>query len=297
MYTIDNGSNAGWGDVPVDAQGNRTTAATAGNATNRVNEPGATTPDNLHLVQGPGFYAGHPNPTRANLNNKFNGSNPQSPVASANAVEGYFRAIGTEDGSLATFGASTNGLAEYTAANFGGSMAGDLLAASFDNTIYRIKLNAAGDAVASKTALFSNVGAVPLDVTTGVGALAGTIWVADYQQRHRRLRAQRLQRPGPDVHRRLRPQAGRGQRRLQQRRRDRQRHQPRLRRRRAARLGPRLHLGPQRPQRRQRHPARCGRPLRDRRVQRQGHRAARPATAGTTTPPARAGCWASGSPA
>ena len=60
-------------------------------------------------------------------------------------------------------------------------MKGDLLTASFDNIIYRIKLNASGTAVLSKTALFSNVGAVPLDVTAlGTGPLAGTVWAVDY---------------------------------------------------------------------------------------------------------------------
>ena len=179
LYTIDNGSNAGWGDVPVTPTGQPTTVSTAGTATNAAHEPGISTPDNLHLVTQ-GFYAGHPNPTRANLANKFNTSNPQSPVTTANSVEGYFKTIGVEDGSLATYGSSTNGITEYTASNFAGEMTGDLLAASFDNTIYRIKLNAAGTAVISNTPLFSNVGKLPLDVTTGTSTLASTIWVADY---------------------------------------------------------------------------------------------------------------------
>ena len=50
------------GDVPLDSGGNPTTAATAGDATNRVHEGGVTFIDQLHLVTA-GFYAGHPNPT------------------------------------------------------------------------------------------------------------------------------------------------------------------------------------------------------------------------------------------
>ena len=180
MFTFDNGSNAGWGDVPLDASGKKTTATTAGNATNAVSEPGVTDPDQLTRVTA-GFYAGHPNPTRANKANTFNPLNPQSPVLTANPVEGYYLTPGVSDGALATVGASTNGITEYTAGNFGGEMTGDLLAAAFDNTIYRFKLNATGDAVLAQTALFSNVGQLPLDVTTlSSGPLAGTIWVADY---------------------------------------------------------------------------------------------------------------------
>ncbi len=180
LYTIDNGSNAGWGDVPVDPAGAPTTAATAGSATNKVHEPGVSDPDALHLVT-PGGYAGHPNPTRANRANTFNPANPQSPVATANPVEGYHPPVGAANGSLTTFGTSTNGLTEYMSANFGGEMTGNLLAASFDNTIYRIVLSADGTSVVSNTPLFANVGQIPLDVTTvTAGALAGTVWVADY---------------------------------------------------------------------------------------------------------------------
>ena len=61
-------------------------------------------------------------------------------------------------------------------------MNGNLLAAGLDKVVYRVQLNAAGTAVVSKTALFSNVGNGPLDVTaTGTaGPFPGTIWVADY---------------------------------------------------------------------------------------------------------------------
>ena len=172
MYTFDNGSNAGWGSPPVGE-------GPGGNATN--DPVGSNNPsfgDGLHFITGPGYYGGHPNPTRSNPANTFNASNPQSPVSVANPIESDFRGS-NENGALVVFNHSTNGIAEYTAANFGGAMQGDLLAAGYNNTIQRIKLNAAGNAVVLAETLFNNVGGLPIDVTTPVGALTGTIWAAD----------------------------------------------------------------------------------------------------------------------
>ena len=182
MYTWDNGSNAGWGNEPVGE-------GTNGNCSNAVNEPGDTRYDALHLVTGAGYYGGHPNPTRGNKNNKFNNSNPQSPVPASNSVECQFRgAQGNNSGkhflnkSLTYVPSSTNGLVEYTATNFGGALQGDLLAAAFNNKIYRVQLNNTGTKATSNTALFSNVGNKPLDVTAvgDFGLFPGTIWVADF---------------------------------------------------------------------------------------------------------------------
>jgi N-acetylneuraminic acid mutarotase len=174
MYTIDNGANAGWGGVPKSE-------GPAGICTNEVSEPGTTDPDELHFVLTAGYYGGHPNPTRGNKANTFN-ADEQSPVGTANPIECDYLTPGAGRKALATWPASTNGLAEYKASNFGGAMTGDLLAASFDNTVYRIKLNSAGDAALSNQPLFSTVGNTPLDVTaTGSsGNFPGTIWVADH---------------------------------------------------------------------------------------------------------------------
>ncbi len=173
MYTVDNSSNAGGGGVPVKE-------GPAGVCTNGRNEPGTTQAEALHLVKGPGYYGGHPNPTRGNRANTFN-ANQQSPVTTANPVECDYRAPGAENGSLTTFSYSTNGLTEYTASNFGGAMKGDLLAASFEEKIHRIRLNSTGDGVVSKQALFSNVGKQTLDVTAQGDSqrFPGTIWAAD----------------------------------------------------------------------------------------------------------------------
>jgi cysteine-rich repeat protein len=176
MYTVDNGPNGGWGGTPVNE-------GPVGDCTNAVSEPGSTYGDGLHFVSGPGYYGGHPNPTRANPANTFNSTNPQSPISGGgNAVECDYRQPGVDDGALAVWGSSTNGLAEYTASNFGGAMQGDLLTASFSDQIRRVQLNTAGDSATLIEALFSSVGNNPLDVTTrGDGILfPGTIWVANH---------------------------------------------------------------------------------------------------------------------
>jgi N-acetylneuraminic acid mutarotase len=175
MYTIDNGANAGWGDVPqFEGPG--------GLCTNAQQEPGVSDPDSLHRVSGAGYYGGHPNPTRGNTANTFNPTNPQSPVNLANPIECDYREKTAANGALTTWPFSVNGIVEYTATNFGGQMDGDLIAADYVlNKVYRVELNAAGTAVTSNTALFSNVGSKPLDVTAlgNSGPFPGTIWVAD----------------------------------------------------------------------------------------------------------------------
>jgi N-acetylneuraminic acid mutarotase len=175
LYTVDNGGNAGGGNVPVGE-------GPSGTCTNADNEPGTTSPDSLHQISAQGYYGGHPNPTRGNTANTFNPSNPQSPVPAANPVECDYREAGAANGALATFSASTNGLTEYTADNFGGAMQGNLLAASFNDTVYRVQLDVTGTTATQVTPLFSSVGNLPLDVVA-LGPIApfpGTIWVALY---------------------------------------------------------------------------------------------------------------------
>ena len=78
-----NGSNAAWGDKPVNE-------GPGGTCTNEVSEPGTTDVDTLELVTA-GGYGGHPNPTRGNIANTFGG---QSPVSVANPVECEWRDAG-----------------------------------------------------------------------------------------------------------------------------------------------------------------------------------------------------------
>ena len=177
LYSIDNGGNAGWGDFPLNSP--------AGTCTNAQREPGASDRDGLHHITGAGYYGGHPNPTRANKSNTF-GS--QTPIEiAANPVECQFRSPGLADGSgntagaLVTFPTSTNGLAEYTATNFGGAMQGDLVTAGLDNVIYRIAMTS--ESAATKSSLVSSAGGGggPLDITTigDDGPFPGTIWYGD----------------------------------------------------------------------------------------------------------------------
>jgi len=194
MYTVDNGANSGWGGTPV---GDGTSACT-----NQPNElDSGTQPDSLHYVSGEGYYGGHPAPVRANpdgagfyapdgtLMVDYNASYTPVPLSMANPVECTYRPPGPDvsagqNGALATFQYSTNGIEEYTALNFDGAMQGDLLTASFSpgGPIWRLALDAAGDEVTTKEPLFSNFGSLPLDVTAqGPGEVfPGTVWAATY---------------------------------------------------------------------------------------------------------------------
>jgi hypothetical protein len=71
-------------------------------------------------------------------------------------------------------------MVEYRASNFGGELQGDLLAASFNGSVIRYKLNATGDAVVLQENLVNF--ATPLDVTAqGDGdVFPGTIWTANH---------------------------------------------------------------------------------------------------------------------
>ena len=172
MYTVDNGPNAGWGDKP------------GGNCLGNYADGGSTYGDNLHFVKNKGYYGGHPNPTRGSKNNKFNDSNPQSPInGAANPVECQFKIPGQQDNALHVFKSSTNGLTEYTASNFGGAMKGDLLTASFNKSVYRVQLNGTGTKIIGLDKFFTNLG-TPLDVTAQAdnAVFPGTVWVADYAQ-------------------------------------------------------------------------------------------------------------------
>lgn len=165
FYVWDNGGNTGWGGSPNN------------NCSNTIDNGGTKGNDGLHLITQ-GYYGGHANPTRGNKSNTFGG---QSPIeGAANPEECDYIKPG-QDGALTTNGASTNGLDEYTATNFAGSMQGDLIAAAFGKNIYRVELNGNGTAVTSKSILKNNVGTVPLDLTAqGDGdVFPGTIWVVD----------------------------------------------------------------------------------------------------------------------
>jgi hypothetical protein len=188
LYTHDNGPNSGWGNVPV---GEGTSACT-----NDFTTGGATYADGFHHITGPGYYGGHPNPTRAGAPVRFfekqaDGSWAEgvgspvgaSPVPSAleNPVECDYQVPLSENGAKFLVNASTNGLDEYTASNLGGQLKGDILVASFNGNVYRVDLDASGEYQSSEP-IFSNFGSQPLDVTTqgDDDIFPGTVWAVTY---------------------------------------------------------------------------------------------------------------------
>ncbi len=182
LYVTDNGYNAGQGGPPGGE-------GPTGNCTNATNDTSPVTGfDSLHHVTGPGYYGGHPNPTRGNTANTFGGQSPV-PAAAENPVECDFqRSADLNNPNTSVRSAigwdpsSTNGIAEYTASNFGGEMRGDLITAGWDGYVNRWHLNASGTAIESSERLFSDVSVHPLDLTTtgDAGPFPGTIWLADH---------------------------------------------------------------------------------------------------------------------
>ena len=173
MYSSDNGAGPGQGDIPINN-------GPSGVCTNGIHEPGFRTFDSLHVVTK-GLYAGHPNPTRGNKANTFNGL---SPILAADPIECDFEQQGTPaHPALNIDPSSSDGIVEYTASNFGGAMKGDLLITAWDNYIERVHLDSTGTVNLGATQLFTTVGKHPLAITAmGDGeAYPGTIWVADHQ--------------------------------------------------------------------------------------------------------------------
>lgn len=169
MYTFDNGPNSTFG------------GEADGSCSNAPLEGGKNYQDNLHLLT-PGGYGGHPNPVRGSKANTFNASNPQSPIeVPADPRECEYQQPG-QDGSLTSIGASTNGMAEYTASNFANAMKGDLLAVTINNQLFRVELNGDGTAATSKEPIANlpTSASLPLTAQGDAGPFPGTIWTASY---------------------------------------------------------------------------------------------------------------------
>ncbi|MBO9703750.1 MAG: T9SS type A sorting domain-containing protein [Sporocytophaga sp.] len=212
IFSIDNGPNKNWGGNPTLENGNATNKYTS-------SEPGSQDVGNYDGLEFIGdmntyvtgaFYGGHPNPIRANpsgaglytnspsasgwRNDNSNASLPLPsdwpPVPVADPRQSEYRKAGTDaDKALLYFDNSTDGICEYRYS--GNALYGDILAAGFDGNLYRIKLNATGDAVlnskdATRLNLDKPLGSAlegkALDVTSqGDGEIfEGTIWVAIY---------------------------------------------------------------------------------------------------------------------
>ncbi|WP_435361659.1 malectin domain-containing carbohydrate-binding protein [Haloarchaeobius sp. DFWS5] len=183
LYVIDNGPNTGWGGQPVGE-------GSGGLCTNAPSESGDYgTGDQLHIAPE-GSYGGHPAPIRANPtgadiydqngNVVLNITTANSPVPASmvNPVECDYQDP-TEDNSIGSTFGWTGGIAEYTASNFGGQMQGDLLVVENANSVERVELNAAGDAVTNQEGnLFSSVSALGIATVGDDGPFPGTVWTA-----------------------------------------------------------------------------------------------------------------------
>ncbi|QNF34068.1 choice-of-anchor D domain-containing protein [Adhaeribacter swui] len=223
MYTVDNGPNQGWGGGPAN-EGSKGTVTNnyvvgePGSSGPGINDPQVNNLDGFHYIGNldnyvaGSYYAGHPNPIRANPsgaglytregstgvfrtsktgNNPLPADWPPVPVSLAHPIEGDYQSPGEADQSLLTFPTSTNGLTEYTASNFNNTLKGNLLAACYNGNIYRINLNSAGDGVLNSkgnkrlnqdTPFASNFGAQPLDIIAqgDTDIFPGSVWAATY---------------------------------------------------------------------------------------------------------------------
>jgi hypothetical protein len=179
MYATDNGYNAGEGGTP-GGEGTST-------CTNARNDTSPVTGyDSLHRVAGPGYYGGHPNPTRGNNANTFGGQTPVPDSAVDPRQCDFLASAGNgqtpQRPSIGYDISSTDGVAEYTASDFGGALRGDLISAEWDGYVDRWQLGADGTAVTNQSTLFSSVSTHPIDLTTtgDDGPFPGTIWLADH---------------------------------------------------------------------------------------------------------------------
>ncbi|RYZ22544.1 MAG: hypothetical protein EOO16_08730, partial [Chitinophagaceae bacterium] len=223
LYTIDNGANQGWGGYPsgegTASVNNNYVSGEPGSTSGNANHPIVNNLDNLHYIGAidnytpRSYYGGHPAPIRANpagaglythngstgvFRTSTTGSNPLPanwppvPPSMADPREGSFKMPGAEGTALLTFNSSTNGMAEYTASNFGGALKGKLLAASYNGSIVIVKLTADGTGVTNakdpatklnqEPAFASNFGATPLDlIAQGDNDIyPGTVWAITY---------------------------------------------------------------------------------------------------------------------
>lgn len=232
LYTVDNGPNNGWGDVPLTASGNPVTSSSQVGTNNpnvNVDTGNDTDLDNLHLVTE-GFYAGHPNPvyasgaaaglysvdtssgspvvteltdvsdanndpttTRDDLPSDWQTitggqTNPEADLYLSPGKNPDGTNIGA-DGSLLTFGSSSNGLTEYLGSLSDNSNAEILATASFNDEITFIEIESDGTQngtrVTDTEAIV--VGGTPLDLTAvdgngvdGNGLFGETVWVAQF---------------------------------------------------------------------------------------------------------------------
>lgn len=174
LYTVDNGSNEGFGDSPVFVNGE---------ATNQTNDGGDGDPNPFFLIEDGGYY-GHPNPVRSNQDLEWivydDNGNPDAAVTPntvPNVSDLVPEGVDIQDGflidpsqftgnparlaesgvrierdspqtnALVTLGVPGNGLDVYTDDAFGGALQGAPIVAQFNGNVTLLNLNDAGDGV------------------------------------------------------------------------------------------------------------------------------------------------------
>jgi hypothetical protein len=174
LYVIDNGANQGWGGPPK-------IHASSGRIEHVSVEGGRKSRNQLHQVREGGYY-GHPNPVRADATLRFNKTIPQSPIREARPHEASRRYRRIEGRRLCVFPGSTNGITEYWGGLDHPPRDGALLAASFDQAVYALDLDATGSRVLEKRVLARELGFGPLDVVARGRdqSFPGTIWLSDH---------------------------------------------------------------------------------------------------------------------
>ena len=183
FYTVDNGSNNNIGGNPLDANGNPTELAGAGEATNTPHNGGSGDPEPLFLLSDGGYY-GHPSPARSNqslawtvYNDDGNPDTSLSPHTvshlsnlvpdGVNIADGFIidpskftgnTARLSESGirvnhnspqsnALVNLGSSSNGLVEYTSNAFDGALQGSLLVTQFNGNVTLLNLSDDGTSI------------------------------------------------------------------------------------------------------------------------------------------------------
>jgi hypothetical protein len=169
LFTIDNGPNDEFGGFPLNPD--------SPESATQPSEGGVFQPDTLHRISGPGRYLGHPNLTRA-----FLAGIPSAPKVglAADPRQARYLNRGQEDGALATFEKSTNGLTMYWPEQ--GPWQNKLVTVSFDRAVYLLTLDPSGQPLTGKQALVSDLGGIPLDVwaQNPDSVFPHSIWIADH---------------------------------------------------------------------------------------------------------------------
>ena len=206
IYAADHGPNGGWGGQPVDANGN--IVADAASVTNHPNEDGSFSTNDQLVKVDEDSYGGHAAPIRANPTNadiydesgsvKFDITASNSPVPSSmvnpaeadyipptsgspdpGAPAGSANTMFDESGNPVLFG-PTGGTTEYTASNFGGAMAGDLLQVELGGDIERVELSSDGSTVTNVETIGNTGGPLGITAQGDDEAFSGTVWTADH---------------------------------------------------------------------------------------------------------------------